>query len=124
METRLTCSLTRSSLILAFASPHRPSKTTNVSLDSLLGRLSSPPVPNITISPPTSTADATADGSSNDGATSVAPNPHQLKGAVMWMSGVLLALANFVAILDVSIANVSVPNIAGARRRSSGWWRR
>jgi DHA2 family multidrug resistance protein len=61
-----------------------------------------------------STSDATYDDTSSDAATSVAPNPNQLKGVVMWMSGVLLALANFVAILDVSIANVSVPNIAGA----------
>lgn len=37
-----------------------------------------------------------------------------LSGAALWMAGILLAIANFVAILDMSIANVSVPNIAGA----------
>ena len=57
---------------------------------------------------------STANPTAEDAATAVPPNPHQLKGMVMWMSGVLLALANFVAILDVSIANVSVPNIAGS----------
>ncbi|MGN6422252.1 MAG: DHA2 family efflux MFS transporter permease subunit [Asticcacaulis sp.] len=65
-------------------------------------------------------SDTTAD------ATSVEPNPKhvQLQGMTLWMCGVLLALANFVAILDVSIANVSVPNIAGALgvSTSQGTW--
>ena len=39
--------------------------------------------------------------------------PH-LSGMALWLAGMLLALANFVAILDISVANVSVPNIAGA----------
>ena len=34
-------------------------------------------------------------------------------GASVWMIGVLLATANFLAVLDVTIANVSVQNIAG-----------
>ena len=59
-------------------------------------------------------------------ATSVQPNPKhvQLQGMTLWLCGVLLALANFVAILDVSIANVSVPNIAGALgvSTSQGTW--
>ena len=38
----------------------------------------------------------------------------QLAGPRLWICGVLIALANFVAILDISVANVSVPNIAGA----------
>jgi len=48
----------------------------------------------------------------------------QLTGLVLWGAGILLALANFVAILDISIANVSVPNIAGALGVSSsqGTW--
>ncbi len=48
----------------------------------------------------------------------------QLTGMTLWMSGILLALANFAAILDVSIANVSVPNIAGALgvSTSQGTW--
>lgn len=55
-------------------------------------------------------SDTTAD------ATSVQPKADrvQLQGMTLWLCGVLLALANFVAILDTSIANVSVPNIAGA----------
>ncbi|MGZ3297448.1 MAG: MFS transporter, partial [Asticcacaulis sp.] len=67
-----------------------------------------------------STADTTADSP----ATDTPPNPHALKGMTLWMSGVLLALANFVAILDVSIANVSVPNIAGSLgvSTSQGTW--
>ncbi|MBS0335091.1 MAG: DHA2 family efflux MFS transporter permease subunit [Proteobacteria bacterium] len=42
----------------------------------------------------------------------------------MWAAGVLLALANFVAVLDLSIANVSVPNISGAlgASTSQGVW--
>ena len=50
--------------------------------------------------------------------------PVQLTGLTLWLCGILLALANFVAILDVSIANVSVPNIAGALgvSTSQGTW--
>ncbi len=40
--------------------------------------------------------------------------PPRLTGLALWLCGVLIALANFVAILDISVANVSVPNIAGA----------
>ncbi len=48
----------------------------------------------------------------------------QLTGLTLWLCGILLAMANFVAILDVSIANVSVPNIAGALgvSTSQGTW--
>ncbi len=48
----------------------------------------------------------------------------QLKGLTLWLSGILLAMANFVAILDISIANVSVPNIAGSLgvSTSQGTW--
>lgn len=47
-----------------------------------------------------------------------------LTGAALWGAGVLLALANFVAVLDLSIANVSVPNISGAlgASTSQGVW--
>jgi len=34
-------------------------------------------------------------------------------GASLWLIGILLAVANFLAVLDTTIANVSVPNIAG-----------
>lgn len=37
-----------------------------------------------------------------------------LEGARLWLIAILIAAANFVAILDISIANVSVPNISGA----------
>ncbi len=36
-----------------------------------------------------------------------------LSGWIMWLAGILLALANFMVVLDTTIANVSVPNIAG-----------
>ncbi len=50
--------------------------------------------------------------------------PVPLTGITLWLCGILLAMANFVAILDVSIANVSVPNIAGALgvSTSQGTW--
>ena len=47
-----------------------------------------------------------------------------LKGAMLWLVAVVLAGANFIAVLDMTIANVSVPNIAGALGISSsqGMW--
>ena len=36
-----------------------------------------------------------------------------MAGAPLWIAGLLLALANFMVVLDTTIANVSVPNIAG-----------
>src|ERR1700743_437218 len=47
-----------------------------------------------------------------------------LTGGALWAAGILLALANFVAVLDVSIANVSVPDISGAlgASTSQGIW--
>ncbi len=44
-----------------------------------------------------------------------APQPAftPMTGAALWISGGLMALANFMAVLDTTIANVSVPNIAG-----------
>ncbi len=47
-----------------------------------------------------------------------------LTGGALWAAGVLLALANFVSVLDLSIANVSVPNISGAlgASTSQGIW--
>jgi DHA2 family multidrug resistance protein len=44
-------------------------------------------------------------------------SPHDefapMEGAPLWIAGLLLALANFMVVLDITIANVSVPNIAG-----------
>jgi DHA2 family multidrug resistance protein len=47
-----------------------------------------------------------------------------LKGAMLWVVAIVLAGANFIAVLDMTIANVSVPNIAGALGISSsqGMW--
>ncbi len=47
-----------------------------------------------------------------------------MTGAVLWTAGILLALANFMVVLDTTIANVSVPNIAGglAVSPSQGTW--
>jgi DHA2 family multidrug resistance protein len=48
----------------------------------------------------------------------------QLTGLPLWATGVLLAAANLMAVLDTSIANVSVPNITGAlgASASQGVW--
>lgn len=50
--------------------------------------------------------------------------PPELTGAALWSAAILLAMANFLAVLDTSIANVSVPNIAGglAVSTSEGTW--
>src|SRR5690242_12040281 len=47
-----------------------------------------------------------------------------LQGGMLWLAAVLLAAANFIAVLDMTIANVSVPNIAGSLGISSsqGTW--
>src|SRR5215468_3091928 len=47
-----------------------------------------------------------------------------LQGGMLWLTAVLLAVANFIAVLDMTIANVSVPNIAGSLGISStqGTW--
>ncbi len=39
--------------------------------------------------------------------------PQPLTGSLLWSVGVLLSLANFIVVLDTTIANVSVPTIAG-----------
>jgi DHA2 family multidrug resistance protein len=50
--------------------------------------------------------------------------PPPLAGAALWTAGALLAVANFMVVLDTTIANVSVPNIAGglAVSPSQGTW--
>ena len=47
-----------------------------------------------------------------------------LEGGALWFAAVVLAAANFFAILDMTIANVSVPSIAGglAVSSSQGTW--
>lgn len=47
-----------------------------------------------------------------------------LQGATLWLTAVMLAMANFIAVLDMTIANVSMANIAGSLGISSsqGTW--
>jgi len=47
-----------------------------------------------------------------------------MSGAPLWVAGSLLAVSNFVVVLDMTITNVSVPNIAGglAVSPSQGTW--
>jgi DHA2 family multidrug resistance protein len=47
-----------------------------------------------------------------------------MSGSALWIAGLLLALANFMVVLDTTIANVSLPNIAGglAVSPSEGTW--
>lgn len=51
-------------------------------------------------------------------------NPPPLEGGMLWTAGIVLALSNFVAVLNMTIANVTVPNIAGAlgAGSSQGTW--
>src|SRR5271166_3613739 len=51
-------------------------------------------------------------------------HPSPLQGGMLWLGGIVLALANFVAVLNMTIANVTVPNIAGAlgAGSSQGTW--
>lgn len=57
------------------------------------------------------------------GATAEA-SPPPLTGPALALTGLLLAVANFMVVLDTTIANVSVPNIAGglAVSPSQGTW--
>lgn len=47
-----------------------------------------------------------------------------LEGAMLWVGAIVLALANFLAVLNMTIANVTVPNMAGAlgAGSSQGTW--
>ncbi|MGO9625520.1 MAG: DHA2 family efflux MFS transporter permease subunit [Steroidobacteraceae bacterium] len=51
-------------------------------------------------------------------------HPAPLTGGMLWVGGIVLALANFVAVLNMTIANVTVPDIAGAlgAGSSQGTW--
>lgn len=50
--------------------------------------------------------------------------PEYLSGIKLWLAAFALALSNFVVVLDITIANVSVPHIAGglAVSPSQGTW--
>jgi hypothetical protein len=58
------------------------------------------------------------------GAPAQGARPQGLKGWQLALAGLSLALANFVVVLDITIANVSVPHIAGslAVSPSQGTW--
>jgi DHA2 family multidrug resistance protein len=52
------------------------------------------------------------------------PGPQPLQGALLWFAAFILAMSNFMAVLDTSVANVSIPNIAGglAVSPNQGTW--
>ena len=56
----------------------------------------------------------------NPGEPATAP----LQGTMLWVAALMLAAANFIAVLNMTIANVAVPNIAGAlgAATSQGTW--
>ena len=58
------------------------------------------------------------------GAPALEAKPAELKGFPLLLAALSLALANFVVVLDITIANVSVPHIAGslAVSPSQGTW--
>src|SRR5580698_8271011 len=47
-----------------------------------------------------------------------------LEGGMLWLAAIMLAMANFIAVLDMTIANVSMASIAGSLGISSsqGTW--
>ena len=51
-------------------------------------------------------------------------NVAPLKGGMLWLAAVMLAMANFIAVLDMTIANVSMASIAGSLgiSTSQGTW--
>lgn len=58
---------------------------------------------------------------------SLVPDPSRpvpLTGGMLWFAAIMLAAANFIAVLNMTIANVAVPNIAGAlgAATSQGTW--
>jgi len=61
---------------------------------------------------------------SQSNAISLKPGAPALSGTILWTAAGLLAIANFLAVLDMTIANVSVPNISGnlGVASSQGLW--
>ena len=61
-------------------------------------------------------------GATNSGPLTIGGKP--LTGGMLWLAAIVLAAANFVAVLDMTIANVSVPSIAGnlGATTSQGTW--
>lgn len=56
--------------------------------------------------------------------TPLANGKAPLSGGMLWVAAIVLAAANFIAVLNLTIANVSVPNIAGSlgATMSQGTW--
>ena len=56
--------------------------------------------------------------------TSLHSGDAPLTGGMLWAAAIILAIANFIAVLDMTIANVSVPSISGAlgATTSQGTW--
>jgi len=68
---------------------------------------------------------SSASGTANPGAaTAVSAGPAPLAGAALWITAIALALGTFMQVLDSTIANVSVPTIAGnlGVSTSQGTW--
>ena len=57
-------------------------------------------------------------------AVPMAPGMVPLTGGTLWLAALVLAAANFMAVLDMTVANVSVPSIAGnlGATTSQGTW--
>jgi len=47
-------------------------------------------------------------------ATNAPAQPAPLQGSQLWVAGMLLAIANFIVVLDMTVTNVSVSHIAGS----------
>ncbi len=62
---------------------------------------------------PVAAAGETPRAAAREARAGEAASPAPLAGGLLWGVGVLLSLANFVVVLDTTIANVSVPTIAG-----------
>lgn len=62
--------------------------------------------------------------SQSTSSTTLANGNTPLSGGMLWLAAIVLSAANFMAVLDVTIANVSVPNIAGSlgATMSQGTW--
>ena len=55
-------------------------------------------------------------------ATAQSQPPTHMTGMALWLAAITLAVSNFMVVLDTTIANVSVPHIAGSlgfRRRKA-----
>src|ERR1700758_2607729 len=67
---------------------------------------------------------SSASGTANSGAAARPAGPAPLAGATLWITAIALALGTFMQVLDSTIANVSVPTIAGnlGVSTSQGTW--